>query len=95
MKPLPTSYVVIFIDASDVAFGEFSCNLNVFFRLAACGLRMKRARVLHIESLQLYVNYVNYSNAIELENKEVKVLMDKDKEATIVLVIVPNHIYKH
>ena len=41
------------------------------------------------------IYYVNYSNAIELENKEVKVLMDKDKEATIVLLIVPNHIYKH
>ena len=33
--------VVIFIYASDVAFGEFSYNLNVF-RSAVYGLRMKR-----------------------------------------------------
>ena len=41
VRPLPTSSVVTFIYASDAALGEFSSNLNVF-RLAACGLRMKR-----------------------------------------------------
>ena len=41
VRPLPSSSVVIFTYASGVAFGEFSSNLNVF-RLAACGLRMKR-----------------------------------------------------
>ena len=41
IKPLPTPSVVIFTDASDVAFGEFSSNVKFFFRLAACSLGMK------------------------------------------------------
>ena len=41
------------------------------------------------------IYYVNYSYAKDLENKKVKVVMDNDKEATIALLVVPNHIFKH
>ena len=41
------------------------------------------------------IYYVNYSYAKELENKKVKVLMDNDNEDKIVLLVVPNHIFKH
>ena len=40
------------------------------------------------------IYYMNYSNANELENKKVKVLMDNDNAATILLLVVPNHIFK-
>ena len=44
------------------------------------------------EPIAIY--YVNYSNANELDIKKVKVLMDNDNVATILLLAVPNHIFK-
>ena len=41
------------------------------------------------------VYYVLASYAKELENKKMKVLMDNDNAARIVLLAVPNHIFKH
>ena len=61
--------VVIFIYGSDVAFGEFSYNLNVF-RLAVYGLRMKRPEF-YISKVKLIALYcVNYTYAKELENRK-------------------------
>ena len=45
IKPLPTPSVVIFTDASDVAFGEFYSNLKVFFSVSCMWLRDENARV--------------------------------------------------
>ena len=39
--------------------------------------------------------YVNYSYAKELEKKKVKVLIDNHNAATIVLLVVTNHILEH
>ena len=59
--------VVIFIYGSDVAFGEFSYNLNVF-RLAVYGLRMKRPEFYISKAYS--VIFMNYTYAKELENRK-------------------------
>ena len=91
-RPLPSSSVVIFTDASDVAFGAFSCNLNVFSVSCMWLTDEKGQSSTYRELIATY--YVNYSNANELEIKKVKVLMVNDNAATILLLAVPNHIFK-
>ena len=93
IRPLPTSSIVLFTAASDVAFGEFSCNLNVF-SFSCMWIRDEKGQSSTYREL-IAIYYVNYSNAKELENKKVKVLMNNDNATAIVLLAVPNHIFKH
>ena len=93
IRPLPTSSVVLFTAASDVAFGEFSCNPKVF-SFSCMWIRDEKGQSSTYREL-IAIYYVNYSNAKELENKKVKVLMNNDNATAIVLLAVPNHIFKH
>ena len=93
IRPLPTSSVVLFTAASDVAFGEFSCNLNVL-SFSCMWLRAEKGHSSAYGEL-IAIYYVNYSNVKKLENKKVKVLMNNDNATAIVLLAVPNHIFKH
>ena len=93
IRPLPSSSVVIFTDVSDVAFGEFSSNHDVFSVSCMWLTDEEGQSSTYREPAAIY--YVNYSYAKELENKKVKVLMDNDNAAATVLLVVLNHIFKH
>lgn len=84
IRPPPTSSVVIFTDASDVAFGGFSSNLSVSSVSGMLLADDKGQSSTYRELKAIY--YVLASYAKELESTKVKVFTDNDNAARIVLV---------
>ena len=84
IRPPLTLSVVIFTDASDVAFGEFSTNLNVSSVNGMWLADDKGQSSTYRELKAIY--YVLASYVSQLENKKVKVFTDNDNAARIVLV---------
>ena len=74
-------------------FFQFFSNVNVFSVSCMWPANEKGHSSTFRQLIVIY--YVLASYAKELENKEMKVLMDNDNAARIVLLAVPNHIFKH
>ena len=88
IRPLPTSSVVIFTSR------EVFLQSKRFFSASCFWLTDEKGQSsTNPELVAIY--YVNYSNANVLDNKKVQALIDNDNAATIVLLAVPNHIFKH
>ena len=84
IRPPPTSSVVIFTDASDVAFGGFSINLSVS-SVSGMWLADDKGQSSTYRELKA-IYYVLASYAKELESTKVKVFTDNNNAARIVLV---------
>ena len=84
IRPPPTSSVVIFTDASNVAFWGFSSNLSVS-SVSGMWLADDKGQSSTYRELKA-IYYVLASYAKELENTKVKVFTDNDNAARIVLV---------
>ena len=88
IRPPFTSSVVIFTDASDVAFGVFSTNLNVS-SVNGVWLADDKGQSSTYRELKV-IYYVLASYVSQLENKKVQVFIDNNNAARIVLVGSPN-----